>query len=218
MQSIDFNIILDIQKLYCGYGGQPIVENFNLQVASGECIAICGPNGVGKSTLLRAIYQLCTINSGKIFYRDKLLNGKTPEEVKKLGIAYFMQKNAVFSKLSVKENLMLASASMRHSLGKMKMEEIWTLFPDLSKWQNKTTGLLSGGQRQQLATAMLLSHDADLWLLDEFTTGLDSEKSESFTELILRYSRMNTDSPKTVILVEHKPHIIKQLATRIINL
>jgi len=218
MQTTDSNIILDIQNLSCGYGGNPVVENFNLQVDKGDCIAITGLNGSGKSTLLRAIYQLCVINSGTISYNGHLLRGKTPEQVKKLGIAYFMQKNAVFSKLSVKENLFLSLNGTSKNDKKQKMEEMVTLFPDIGKSLNKTAGLLSGGQRQQLSMAMLLSQDADLWLLDEFTAGLDSEKSKEFLRMILKHSGKTSDNPKTIIFVEHKTNIINQLAKKIINL
>lgn len=218
MLTTDSNIILDIQNLYCGYGGKPVVEDFNLQVTQGDCIAITGPNGCGKSTLLRTIYQLCVINSGKITYNGHLLNGKTPEQVKKQGIAYFMQKNAVFSKLSVKENLLLSLNGTSKTDKKQKMEEMMALFPDIGKWLIKTAGLLSGGQRQQLTMAMLLSQDADLWLLDEPTAGLDTDKSEYFLELILQHSGKTSDNPKTIIFVEHKTNIINQLAKRIINL
>lgn len=218
MIKMDRNIILDIQNLSCGYGGKPVVENFNQQVEKGDCIAIMGPNGCGKSTLLRAIYQLCIINSGRIYYNEHLLNSKTPEQVKKMGIAFFMQKNAVFSKLSVKENLMLSLNGTSKTDKKQKIEEMIALFPDIGKWMNKTAGLLSGGQRQQLSMSMLLSQDADLWLLDEFTAGLDSEKSEVFLQLILKHSEKTSDNPKTIIFVEHKTNIINQLAKKIINL
>jgi ABC-type branched-subunit amino acid transport system ATPase component len=218
MQITSPKIILDIQNLSCGYGGKPVVEDFNLQVEKGDCIAIIGPNGCGKSTLLRAIYQLCLINSGTISYNGYLLNGKTPEQVKKLGIAYFMQKNAIFAKLSVKENLLLSLNGASKTHKREKIEEMIALFPDIGKWLNKTAGILSGGQRQQLSMAMLLSQDANLWLLDEFSVGLDAEKSEDFLQLILKHSGKTSDNPKTIIFVEHKINIINQLTKRVINL
>ena len=218
MQAAEPNIILDIQNLSCGYGGKPVVEDFNLQVAKGERIAITGPNGCGKSTLLKAIYQLCMINSGTISYQGNLLNGKTPEQVKKMGIAYFMQKNAVFSKLTVKENLLLSLNGMPAKDKKTKIEEMLTSFPEMDGWINKSAGLLSGGQRQQLAMAMLVSQDADLWLLDEPTAGLSGDKSEYFLQLIWQHSGKTSDNHKTIIFVEHKINIINQLAKRIINL
>lgn len=217
MQTSSSNIILDIQNLSCGYGGKPVVEDFSLQVQRGDCIAITGPNGCGKSTLLKAIYQLCVINSGTISYNGHLLNGKNPEQVKKLGIAYFMQKNAIFTKLTVKENLFLSLNGTSKTDKKQKIEEMIALFPDIGKWQNKTAGLLSGGQRQQLSMAMLLSQNADLWLLDEFTAGLDYEKSETFTKLILQHSGKTSDNPKTIIFVEHKINIINKLTNQIVN-
>lgn len=218
MQLAESNTILDIQNLSCGYGGKPVVESFDLNVVKGERIAITGPNGCGKSTLLKAIYQLCIINSGTISYRGNLINGKTPELVKNMGIAYFIQKNGVFSKLSVKENLLLSLNGTSKTDKGQKIEEMIALFPDIGKWQNKTAGLLSGGQRQQLSMAMLLSQDAGLLLLDEFTAGLDAERSEDFLKLILEHYGRTPDNPKTIIFVEHKSSIINQLAKRIINL
>jgi len=218
VQTPDSNIILDIQNLSCGYGSKPVIENFNLQVRQGDCIAITGPNGCGKSTLLKAIYQLCEINNGRIYYKGKDLNGKTPEELKNSGIAFFMQKNAIFAKLSVRENLLLSLNGNNIKNKNLKIEEMTTLFPEIGNWLRKTAGLLSGGQRQQLAMAMLLVQDADLWLLDEPTAGLDNEKSEYFVELILHHSGKTSDNPKTIIIIEHKGNTINQLAKQIIKL
>jgi len=216
MQEIDSNIILDIQNLSCGYGDIPVVQDFNLQVLRGESIAIIGPNGCGKSTLLKAIYQLCLINSGSIYFNGILLNKKTPEDVKKMGIAYFMQKNAIFSKLNVKENLILTMNDL--SAKNNKIEEAINFFPDIKNWLNKTAGLLSGGQRQQLSMAMLLIQNADLWLLDEPTAGLDENNSLYFLTLIQNHLGKTKENNKTLIFVEHNKIIINQLASRIINL
>ncbi|MCF7859758.1 MAG: ATP-binding cassette domain-containing protein [Candidatus Cloacimonetes bacterium] len=233
-----------------------MVENFSLQVEKGDCIAITGPNGSGKSTLLKAIYQLCVINSGKIIYKGQSLNGRTAEQVKKMGISYFMQKNAIFNKLSVKENLEIAypenildnlfkeeSTFTNSAVSKFKLfffrfyskilffnlrvdlsrrvkkyvEILWT-FSDFYKWTDtKKAGLLSVGQRQQLALAMLYAQEADLWLLDEPTAGLDADKSEIFVQMLLKHSWKTSDNPKTIIFVEHKNEIINKLANKIIN-
>ena len=218
MNHASSELILDIKNLTSGYGGMPVVENFNLQVIKGDFIAITGPNGCGKSTILKSIYQLCVINAGTIYYKGKLLNGKTPEQVKNLGIAYFMQRNAIFPGLSVNENLLLSLNGLKKTAKTQKIDEIISLLPDIKGWENKTAGLLSGGQRQQLSMAMLLAQNADLWLLDEFSAGLDNEKSELFLQLVLKYSEMGTSNAKTIIFVEHKPNIIERLATSIVEL
>lgn len=218
MPETDSNIILDIQNLSCGYGSKPIIEDFNLQVKHGDVVAITGPNGCGKSTLLKAVYQLCVINSGLVIYKGQKLNGKTPEQVKKMGVAYFMQKKAVFSKLSVKENLLLSLINKNMVERNQKIEEMIDIFPDMGEWLHKAAGVLSGGERQQLSMAMLLSQNADLWLLDEFSAGLDAEKSENILQLIIQYSGKTSDNPKTIVFVEHKTKIINKLAKRIIYL
>lgn len=211
------NIILDIQNLSCGYGGKPIVENFNLQVNTGDVVAITGTNGCGKSTLLKAIYQLCMINKGSIIYKGESLIGKTPEKIKNMGIAYFMQKSTIFSLLSVKENLILSLNGMSERQKNIKIDKVITDLPDIGKWLKKAAGLLSGGQRQQLALAMLLAQEADLWLLDEPTSGLDTKKTDFFVSKIQEYLQKNEENKRTVIFIEHKTEIINKLATQIIK-
>ncbi len=237
MNSNQQDIILNIENLTCGYWGKPIVKDFNLQVCKGEIVAITGPNGCGKSTLLKAIYQLCKIDPeytewisnrssfmgyfeshNLIEFKGISLNSKTPEQIKRLGIAYFMQKNAIFTMLSVKENLYLSLNGKNTKEKEIKLEEMINYFSIIGDMLNKPAGLLSGGQRQQLAMAMLISQDADLWLLDEPTAGLDNEKSAIFVELLKNYGGKTADNPKTIIFVEHKTNIINKLANRIVKL
>lgn len=213
MQNHETNIILDIQNLSCGYGGKPVIEGFSLKVARGESVAIVGPNGSGKSTILKAIYQLNIINSGTITYKSILLNGKRPEEIKDLGISYFMQKNSIFPKLSILENFLLSLGTANKALRNNKLLKINMLFPEITQRLHRPAGLLSGGERQQLAMAMLLAQEADLWLLDEPTAGLDDKNSEYFLNLLKEHAK-----DKTIIFVEHKTNIVNQLAKRTINL
>lgn len=214
MQPNNTNIILDIQNLSCGYGGKPVIEDFNLQVKAGEVVAIIGPNGCGKSTLLKAIYQLCLINKGSILYNGESLIGKTPEKIKNLGIAYFMQKNSIFPQLSVKENLFLSLNGMSKQQKKIKTEELICNFPDLGSWRKKSSGLLSGGQRQQLAMVMLFAQDADLWLLDEPTAGVNPVHIEQIKHGI----RQMVDENKTILLIEHNMNFVRDVANRAANL
>lgn len=214
MTSEKSNTVLNISNLTCGYGDKPIIKDFNLDLKRGEVVAITGPNGCGKSTLLKSIYQLCKIESGNIQYNGENLNGKTPEQIKGLGIAYFMQKNAIFTQLKVKENLILCFNGMSSRNIKIKLNQIATTFPHINDWMNKTAGLLSGGQRQQLAMAMLLSQNANLWLLDEPTTGLDNENTETLINSILKAKEYND---LTILLVEHKMTVVNKLATRIVK-
>ena len=219
MTTADSNdIILKIDNLNCGYGDKPVVDGFSLDVNKGDRIAITGPNGCGKSTLLRAIYQLCIINSGDILYKGISLQGKTPETIKKLGIAWFMQKNAIFSTLSVEENLRLAMNGLEFADRNLKLNEIIHQFPELANRINTTAGLLSGGQRQQLSFAMLLLQDADLWLLDEPTAGLDKNNTEFFVNTFENLIGKTRENSKTVIFVEHKTEIINHLATKKLEL
>lgn len=214
MKNSNSNIILDIKNISCGYGDKPILTGFDLQLCVGDTLAITGPNGCGKSTLLKAIYQLCKVNKGSISYKGINLVNKTPEQVKALGIAWFMQKNAIFTNLTVKENLKLALNGLNEIDKKIKTKEILIDFPILNIWLNMTAGLLSGGQRQQLAMAMLMAQDSDLWLLDEPTAGLDTKQTDLFIQHIKQISMKQNP---TIIIVEHKLQVVNQLKTKCIQ-
>lgn len=206
--------VLEIINLNCGYGSENVIKDFNLRIRRSEIVAIIGMNGSGKSTLLKAIYQLCVINGGTIKYKECKLNNRNPEEIKEMGIAYFRQKDAIFEKLTVIENLYIAlSGVISKKIKQEKIKKICEEFPLISTMLNKTAGLLSGGQRQQLSMAMLVIQDADLWLLDEPTAGLDAENTNYFIELLNKYKQQ-----KTILLVEHKKNVIDKLTKNIIEI
>lgn len=214
MSSENNNIILDIHNLYSGYGDEPIIKDFNLQLFKCETVAITGHNGCGKSTLLKSIYQLCIVNSGDIIYNGVSLLNQTPEQIKMRGIAFFMQKNAFFAQLKVKENIALSLNGLDKKTKEHRIAEILEQYPQFKIWMNKTAGLLSGGQRQQLAMAMLQAQKADLWLLDEPTAGLDKEKTDLFIQKI---QSIKQQRDITILFVEHKTEVVNKLATRIIK-
>lgn len=210
------NLILQIKDLNCGYGIEQIIKGFNLEVYAGERVAVTGKNGCGKSTLMKAIFQLCEINSGEIIFKNKLINGYSVDEVRKVGISWFMQKDSIYPNLTIFENIYLSILNNNKHI-KNKVNDILNFFPDLKNKSKKNAGLLSGGQRQQLALAMLFAQDTSLWLIDEPTADLDNENSYNFIEKITEYSNISSD-PKTIIFIEHRKEIINKLATKIINL
>jgi len=209
------DIILQINNLTCGYGGIPVLDNFGMELKAGEILAIEGPNGCGKSTLLKAIYQLCLIEKGEIYYNGINLNGKSPEIIKRMGIAYFMQKESIFTNLSVRENLLISLNGSPLKIKEQKISELLEEFQIIKSWLNKPAGLLSGGQRQQLSMAMLFAQNAKLWLLDEPTAGVDKKGIEILLkELKIQVKEKNV----SIVLVEHNKEFIKNIASRSINL
>ncbi len=189
-------MILKAADIHAGYGKKEVLHGVNLDVRQGEILALIGPNGAGKSTLLKVLSGLLQPKAGKIIYRGQdVTYWDCPRRVN-AGIVYFMQGGEVFPNLSVRENLELGYGN-----GKIngKLEEVFQFFPNIRDWLSIRAGLLSGGQRQQVALAMVLLKQPKLLLLDEPSAGL---APKLVTEILARVQKINTQMGTTIVLVE----------------
>ena len=132
---------------------------------------IVGPNGGGKSTLLKSIFGLCTIHDGSVEYFGKDITSKPPHIISRMGIAYLPQINNVFANLTVRENLSMAAYAVSESMQLQRISKILESFPFLQQRTGSKAGTLSGGQRQMLAMAMALMREPKA-LFDEPTANL----------------------------------------------
>lgn len=190
--------ILKATNIHAGYGKKEVLHGVNLEVQQGEILAIIGPNGAGKSTLLKVIAGLLQAEEGKIVYEGKDISyWDCPKRVN-AGIVYFMQGGEVFPNLTVRENLELGWHGRNGRLNG-KLEEIFQFFPDIKAWLPRRAGLLSGGQRQQVALAMVLLKEPKLLLLDEPSAGL---APRLVAEILARVQEINTQLGTTIVLVE----------------
>ena len=191
--------VLRIDGLVAGYGRKTIVHDFSLDLMGGEIVAVIGPNGSGKSTLMKAIVGILAPSSGCIQVRGQDITELAPHRRVRAGIGYLPQHDNIFPTLSVGENLEMATlAGGGISLEHIR-EEAFRLFPDLEGLQHTRAGLLSGGQRQMLAMARVMSVPSDVVLLDEPSAGL----SPSFaSDLLLRVEAAALSRSRAVILVE----------------
>lgn len=158
-------MILDAQNISCSRGTRPILENLSFSVKKGDCIILRGPNGIGKTTLLRALAGLGEISQGTLSI--------TTEE-----IVYAGHSDAVKSALSVEENLRFWAQLYTSNIDDC-LERL-----NLSSLRDRLAGRLSAGQRRRLGLARLLLSSAELWILDEPTNSLDKEMTETFQTLI----------------------------------
>jgi branched-chain amino acid transport system ATP-binding protein len=164
--------MLNVQHLNAGYGKLVVLHDLSLTIHAGQFTAILGPNGSGKSTLLKSVFGLTHIVSGSITIEGRELVGLSPEDVRQHGIAYVPQRNNVFTAMTVRENLLLASRRMQKVAAAQALEEANAHFPILAKRYNQRAGQLSGGERQMLAIAMGWLLRPRLMLLDEPSAGL----------------------------------------------
>jgi branched-chain amino acid transport system ATP-binding protein len=163
--------VLEIDGLESGYGGSLVLRGLSFAVAEGESVALLGRNGMGKTTLLRAIMGLLPARRGEVRFAGQRLDGRRPEQIAKAGIAFVPQGREIFADLSVEENLLLGAMG-RAGLGAAVPEEIYGRFPILKERRRQRGGTLSGGQQQQLAIGRALAGRPRLLLLDEPSLGL----------------------------------------------
>ena len=165
--------MLHIEHLSVYYGESRILHDVNLDVAAGQVVCLMGRNGVGKTTLLKAIIGLLKARRGHIQFGDRDMTAQAPHQRARAGIGYVPQGRGIFPYLTVYENLLIGfEAQPRGRIDPTALEEIYTTFPVLQQMRARVAGTLSGGQQQQLAIARALVRCPRLLLLDEPTEGV----------------------------------------------
>jgi branched-chain amino acid transport system ATP-binding protein len=164
--------ILSINDLNAGYGKFHVLFDISMSVRKNTICAILGPNGSGKSTLLKTIFGLATLYSGSIYFNGNSISRLPPHKIRGLGIAYVPQIGNVFSKLTVKENLLMSSYLLTKEDTEDGIVQALDFFPVLKVYLNKKAGRLSGGERQMLGMAMSLVVKPSLMVFDEPTGNL----------------------------------------------
>ena len=152
------------------YGGSHILRNVSLEVAAGKCTTLLGRNGVGKTTLLKAMMGLLPIRSGTIAFDGKNMTGMPPYARAALGLGYVPQGRDIFPRLTVGENLQMGLATQKRGTGIPGF--IFEMFPVLKDMLGRRGGDLSGGQQQQLAIGRALAMRPKVLILDEPTEGI----------------------------------------------
>jgi len=200
--------MLTVDGLDQYYGQSHILWNVELEVPRGSCTCLMGRNGVGKTTLLRAIMGLLPIASGTLRFEEVDLERLGPNERARLGIAYVPQGREIFPHLSVLENLRTGCAA-RTDGGTEILPLVYELFPVLHDMQNRQGGNLSGGQQQQLAIGRALVSSPKLLILDEPTEGIQPNIVHQIGDAILE---LNRELGTTVLLVEQKLPFARRVA------
>lgn len=203
--------ILKVSDLYVAYGSVLALHGVSLEVHKGELVSICGVNGAGKSTIMKAIAGVVKPKSGSICFKGIEVSGKKPEQLHKLGIALVPEGREIFPSLTVAENLRIgAFGCYQAQRFAADLEDMFTLFPILKERYNQGGGLLSGGEQQMLAIARGLMSHPDLLMLDEPSLGLSPTRVDQIFELIDELKSRGM----TILLVEQNAQRAMEVADR----
>jgi urea transport system ATP-binding protein len=164
--------MLDVDGINQYYGSSHTLRGVSLSIKKGECLALMGRNGVGKTTLLKCLMGVLPVAGGRVRMEERDITKLKPHERAALGIAYVPQGREIFARLSVEENLLMGMASKPGRQARTIKDEVYELFPVLKEMLHRRGGDLSGGQQQQLAIARALLADPKLIILDEPTEGI----------------------------------------------
>ena len=201
--------LLTASDVVAGYGEAEILHGVTVTVAEGEIVTIIGPNGCGKSTLMKAIVGLVGVRTGSVMFRGDDITGVPPEMIVRTGLCYVPQTSNVFPSLTIRENLEMG-AFVRSDDFRGRIDEMFQLFPDLAMRPGRKAGSLSGGQRQMLAIGRALMLDPRLLILDEPSAGLSPAMTNQVFERIREINR----SGVAVLLVEQNARQALQMSSR----
>ncbi|WP_054812297.1 urea ABC transporter ATP-binding subunit UrtE [Nocardia arizonensis] len=189
--------MLELIDVRSGYGRTEVIHGVTLTVPENSVVAVMGHNGAGKTTLLRAAVGLIGAKSGEIRFDGEAITKMSPSRRVKRGIAYVPQGQQSFPQLTTAENLQVVADGRKR--GKQLIAEALELFPALRELLTRKAGLLSGGQRQQLAIARALITEPKLLILDEPTEGIQPSVVAEIERTIIDLTRRGGLS---VLLVE----------------
>jgi urea transport system ATP-binding protein len=205
----DVLVIRDLQQYY---GGSHTLRGTTLDAVAGSCTAVMGRNGVGKTTLLKAIMGLLPVRSGSVRFGDRELVGTDPTDRARAGIGYVPQGRDIFPDLTVEENLRVGTLAPTARGRRRDIPElVFRLFPVLKSMLRRRGGNLSGGQQQQLAIARALTLEPRCILLDEPTEGIQPNIVHELGEVIVR---LYAEEKISVLLVEQKLPFARRVADR----
>jgi branched-chain amino acid transport system ATP-binding protein len=202
--------LLEARNLVAGYVPEVnILNGCDLELRDGELVGIIGPNGAGKSTLIKALFGLLPVREGSVTLRGEDVTGKAAHELVRAGIGYVPQRENVFPRLTVVENLQMGVYQAPKTFNEQR-ERVFGMFPRLAERADQRAGLLSGGERQMLAMGRALMMEPSVLLLDEPSAGLSPALQ---TEVFERADQIN-QTGVSIIMVEQNARRCLQICDR----
>ncbi|NLM98665.1 MAG: ABC transporter ATP-binding protein [Campylobacteraceae bacterium] len=201
--------LLEVNNLHVSYGAIKAIKGISLHVNRGEVVTILGANGAGKTTTLRTISGLLKSNEGSIIFDGKDITKTPAHDIVPLGMSHSPEGRRVFGTLSVEENLMMGSFTLKKPDLKT-LEWIYEILPRLKEREKQLAGTLSGGEQQMLAIGRAIMSNPKLLILDEPSLGL----APVLVKVIFKAVKDIADRGVTVLLVEQNARAALKLADR----
>ncbi|MEJ2023981.1 MAG: ABC transporter ATP-binding protein [Deltaproteobacteria bacterium] len=202
--------MLEIKDLRAGYGNVEVIHGINVKVKEGECVALIGANGAGKTSTLKCICGLLPKMSGSIWFMGKDITGVPGHKIVNLGITMCPEGRQVFPEMTVLENLEMGAYTRKDKGQAQDLKEMIDMFPILGHRVALRAGTLSGGEQNMLAIARALISRPKLCLFDEPSLGLAPKIVAEVEQTIAKIKEMG----KTVLLVEQNSLMALRLADR----
>jgi len=197
--------MLKVSDLHAGYGDSEVLHSLSLHVDEGEAVIVLGPNGHGKTTLLRAISGLLQPTAGRVELNGTTLSHRRAEEIVAAGVIHIPQGDLVFPEMTVMENLLMGAYRIEAwRERKQKFEQVFHLFPILAERKNQLARSLSGGERRMLALGRGLMGKAQILMIDEPSLGLAPLIIEQLYETI---KEINQGGLSILLVDENADHI-----------
>jgi branched-chain amino acid transport system ATP-binding protein len=206
--------MLEVHALDAWYGQARILYEVSLAVGAGECVALVGRNGAGKSTTMKAIMGLIAKKRGRIAFRGADISALPPYRIGRLGLGWVPEDRRVFTDLTVRENLAVARQPKRDGAPEWTPEKLYALFPNLGAMPDRPGGRMSGGEQQMLTVARTLMGNPYLVLLDEPSEGVAPIIVEEMARMIAALKAAGV----AILLSEQNLHFARLVSDRAVVL
>ena len=201
--------ILEVKNLHAFYGKSHILHGVDIHVSKGEIVSLLGRNGVGRSTLVKAV--MGQVNAtGSVMFKGEEMLGLKAFHIAHKGLAYVPENRDIFPTLTVEQNLILGQKKAKVA-GRWSLDDMYRMFPRLQERRTVAAGFLSGGEQQMLTLCRSLMGDPDLIMIDEPTEGL----APKIVALVADYLIALKEKGISVLLVEQKLAIALEISQRV---
>lgn len=204
--------LLDIRNAEAGYGGQKVLRDVSLEVPSGNLVTLIGPNGHGKTTLMRAISGLIHLSAGEIRLEGHKISGRKAHQIVEKGVIQIPQGDILFPDMTVQDNLMMgAYPKAAYASAPERLRTVYELLPRLEERRTQVASTLSGGERRMLSIGRGLMASGKLLLIDEPSLGLAPLVIDQIYDVITDLKK----SGITILLVEENASRVIGIADKV---